>query len=362
MNLQARGPAAGHIPVRHGGVHAGDPAGVADFSSSITPAGMPARVRSALRRGLGEAQDYPDPRCTRLVAGLAAYTGLPRSRLVAGNGAVEIIYNFCASFVRGRPVLVAAPTFGEYEAASRLAGCGRVSSFESASLGDDLDGFVSEIPRNGCVFVCNPNNPTGELLTRRQVSEVAAAAAERSSAAFVDECFMELVPGRRESVLGLVRRRDNLVVLRSLTKSFGLAGIRVGYAACPAEVASVLDRVRIPWSVNAPAQRAALAAIGGSRRHLERSREIVRAESAFLQRRIAAIPGLECRGRPAANFVLIRTRRNSDALRAELLRKHRILVRDCRGFAGLDGSHHIRIAVRPHRDNVRLVRALEAAA
>lgn len=329
---------------------------IVDFSSSVSPAGAPPAAMRALREGLGRVADYPDPDSSDLVSGLARYTGLPRSRLVVGNGAVEIIYGFCAAFLAGRRALIQAPTFGEYEAACRLAGC-RTEFFGSEDLSRDLRRFVGRIPRGGCVFVCNPNNPTGAMLSRREVSRVIAAAGRRSSFAFVDECFIELSAAPGESVLGLVRRRDNLLVLRSLTKSFGLAGIRVGYAAAPGGVASALRGAKVPWSVNALAQRAGLAAIrSGS--HLAKARGVVAREAAFLARRIGGIPGFECR-ETSANFILVRTARDSTLLQGRLLGRG-VLVRDCAGFRGLD-NHHIRVAVRSRRDNLRLVRALEAA-
>lgn len=348
-----------HVPVGHGGLHSVDShdPDVVDFSSNVSPAGLPASVRGILRRGIGSIPDYPDSGSLDLIRGLSQYTGLPESRLVAGNGAVEIIYNFCNAFASGKKALVQAPTFGEYEAACRLAGA-RVSRFKSMNLSDDLASFVRKIPENGCVFVCNPNNPTGSLLTRRQMSKIILSARRKSALVLADECFIELVPGSDESILHMTRKHDNLLVLRSLTKSFGLAGIRVGYAASSKYVASILNSIRIPWSVNSLAQKAGLAAIRSSS-HLPRSRRIIERETEFLKSKISDIPGLECHD-TATNFILVRTRQDSTRLQKRLLR-HKVLIRDCRNFPGLD-NHYVRIAVRSRRDNLRLVRALEAVA
>ncbi len=359
MKPSAHANIRSHVPVDHGGrysVDSRDP-DIIDFSSSISPAGMPAFVKSILRKGLDSVSDYPDPRSTDLIRGLSRYTGLPASRLVVGNGAIEIIYNFCSAFVHGKDVLIQAPTFGEYEAACRLAGA-RILRFNSMNLSDDLESFACEIPKNGCVFVCNPNNPTGSLLTGTQMSKIIISARQKSALVFVDECFIELVPGSDESILKLVKRHDNLLVLRSLTKSFGLAGIRIGYAASSGHVAAILNNMKIPWSISSLAQRAALAAIS-SDSHLSRSRRIIKREVGFLKSRISGIPGFECHN-TAANFILIRTKKDSARLQRQLLR-HKILVRDCRNFVGLD-NHHVRVAVRSRVDNLRLVHALEAVA
>ncbi len=359
MKPSIRSSIRSHRPVAHGGrypVGAHDP-DIVDFSSNVSPAGMPASVRSTLRKRLGAVLDYPDPSSSDLVRGLARYTGLPESRILAGNGAVEIIYNFCTAFASGRSVLIQAPTFGEYEAACRLAGS-KISRFRSMNIAYDIRRFISKIPKDGCVFVCNPNNPTGTILTKQQMLKIISAAGKRSALVFVDECFIELVPESDESVLSLTKRHDNLFVLRSLTKSFGLAGIRIGYAASSKDVISALNSMKIPWSVNALAQEAGLAAVR-SKSHLAKSRRIIKRESGFLKSRIAKIPGLECHD-TSTNFILIRTRQDSTKLQKRLLR-HKVLIRDCKNFPGLD-NHYVRIAVRSHGDNLKLVRALEEAA
>ena len=119
----------------------------------------------------------------------------------------------------------------------------------------------SRIWRNGCVFVCNPNNPTGTILSKKQLTKIISSAKRKSCLVFVDECFIELVPQSNQSVLNLVKRYDNLFVLRSLTKSFGLAGIRIGYAGSSKQIIDILQKIKIPWSVNALAQEAGIIAI-----------------------------------------------------------------------------------------------------
>ena len=318
---------------------------------------MPDTIRDILGRKLDMIQDYPDPDSSELTHRLAEYTKMPRSRILVGNGAVEIIYNFCNAFVPDKQVLIHVPTFGEYEAACRLAGA-RITHHKSMNLAKDLTPFISKIPRNGCVFVCNPNNPTGLILSKRQISRIVLAAEKKSALVFVDECFIELVPGSDESILNMTGRYNNLVILRSLTKSFGLAGIRIGYAVSSRNIISILRNIKIPWSVNVVAQQAGLAAIR-SKSHLSRSKQIIKQETSFLKSKISKIPGFKCYD-TATNFILIRTRRDSTVL-YDMLIRHGIIVRDCKNFTGLDGNH-IRVAIKTHRDNIRLVKALEAVA
>lgn len=395
MKIKTSRAIASHHPVVHGGLEAnyGGSGGVAaddnnnrqfrshhniiDFSSNVGPAGMPSSVVSGLKKRLDRIEYYPDTRCTELVAALAGYTGLPAANLVVGNGAVDLIYGFCNAFLPARrgDVLIAVPTFGEYEAAARLAGSHggngndddddddtnhKISFFKTMDLAGDIDSFVSMMPSDGCVFVCNPNNPTGSLLAKRHLTRIITQAKHLSSLVFVDECFIEMVPDRpSESVLPLVRRHGNLFVLRSLTKSFGLAGIRVGYAAASRQMINVLVRTKIPWSINALAQQAGLLSLESAQLHITKTWSIIRAESKFLKNKISRIGGLECYD-PSANFILIKTEQDSALLQKRLLDEHGILVRDCKSFRGLNG-HHIRIAIRRHQDNMQLVGALEAA-
>jgi threonine-phosphate decarboxylase len=131
--------------------------------------------------------------------------------------------------------LIPVPTFEEYETAARLADC-KIVFLKTMNLSENLDSFISQIPMNGCVFVCNPNNPTGTILSKKQLTKIISSAKRKSCLVFVDECFIELVPQSNQSVLNLVKRYDNLFVLRSLTKSFGLAGIRVGYGGSSKQI------------------------------------------------------------------------------------------------------------------------------
>lgn len=359
---------AGHVTVGHGGrlAYGGAGSGMVDFSSSITPLGTPPAVLRAIREAARTVSEYPDPGSGALLGALSRYTGLPRPNLVAGSGAVEIIYAAAHAFGGGGGrTLVYAPTFGEYEAAVRMyhggSGVARYAGKKrDARLSADIDGFLRRVPDNGMVFICNPNNPTGELLTRRQMREIldAAASAAGPCHVLVDECFIEMSRSPSESVMPYVRkgRYGNLVVLRSLTKSFGLPGIRVGYAAASRDVADIIRRITVPWSVSCLAEAAGVAALSDARGILGRTRDVVRAEMRYMQGRLSRIPGVECRD-TAANFALVRTRLRASRLQG-LLAERGMLVRDCSDFAGLDG-HHVRIAVKRRRENRMLADALE---
>ena len=357
MKIRAKTSITNHNPVSHGGRFSGgnQQIDVLDFSSNTSPAGMPSSVKYTIKKRVDEMEHYPDTDSLNLVSSLKKYTGLSDSNIVVGNGAIEILYNFCTAFLSKKHVLIPSPTFSEYESASKLADC-KFTFFKTMNISEDIDSFIPSIPKNGCVFVCNPNNPTGTLISKKQLTKIISAAKNKSSFVFVDECFIELVPESNQSVINLVKKYDNLFVLRSLTKSFGLAGIRIGYGIGSKKIIDILKKIKIPWSVNALAQEAGIIAIK-NKSHLAKSKSIITKESNFLKTKISKITGFECHD-SSTNFILIKTKDDSTKLQKKLL-KHKILIRDCKNFRGLD-NHYIRIAIKSHKDNLKLVTAMES--
>jgi len=347
---------ASHRPVYHGGRYSvkNPSEDLIDFSSNINPLGAPPMVRKYLKKQLGTISEYPDSNSENLRKSIQWYTKIPHQQIVIGNGATEIIYNFCQAFLNKKtPVLIPIPTFGEYEAAARLAGC-NISFFKTMNLENDLDDFIAKILKNSCIFVCNPNNPTGTILSKRKLQKIIQTAKKKSAIVFVDESFIELVVDSRESVIKLVKKFNNLFILRSMTKSFGLAGIRVGYGISSRQIISVLNKLKIPWNVSGLAQYAAGAALC-STLYLDKTRKIIKKESKYLRNSISKIDGFECHD-AAANFILIKTKQNSKSIQKKLLKK-KILIRDCSTFRGLN-ANYIRIGIKTRKENKKLIQAL----
>jgi threonine-phosphate decarboxylase len=360
VKIQPKSSIIRHIPVIHGGKNPliNSQSNVIDFSSNITPIGVPLSVKSALKKNLDNIQKYPDFSSSQVISSLKKYTNLGKSYLIVGNGAIEIIYNFCFAFLsKNTKVLIPVPTFQEYETAAKLNDC-KISYFKTIDLSENLDLFLSKIPKQGCVFLCNPNNPTGKLLSKNQLLLIIKTAKKLSSIVFVDECFIEMVPDSDQSIISYVKKYDNLFVLRSLTKSFGLPGIRIGYAAASKQIIEILQKIKIPWSVNSLAQDAANIVLK-NKFHLKKSNLVIKKELNYLTNSISKLDGFDCYD-SSTNFILIKTKHDSTKLQQKLL-KHKILIRDCKNFRGLN-NHHIRIAVKSHKDNLKLVRALERIA
>ena len=357
MKIRTKSSITRHIPVIHGGKNTiqSTNSNIIDFSSNISPIGTPTSVKKILKKNIENIKNYPDYSSSSVILSLKKYMQLEKSNILVGNGAIEIIYNFCFAFLSKKTkILIPIPTFQEYETAAKLNNS-PISYFKTMNLSENLDEFISMIPKNGCIFICNPNNPTGKLLEKNQLLQIIKKAKKLSTIVFVDECFIEMVPESNESVISYVKKYDNLFVLRSLTKSFALPGIRIGYAVSSKYMIEILKKIKIPWSVNSLAQDAANIALK-DKSHLTKSNLIIKKELNYLTNKISKLNGFDC-NKSSTNFILIKTKNNSTNLQKKLL-EQKILVRDCKNFRGLN-NHYIRIAVKSHKDNLKLIKALE---
>ena len=358
MKFHPNMPASKHNPVSHGGLYSikKPNSSILDFSSNTNPLGAAPQVKKYLKKQLKTVSDYPDSDSYELRKNLKWYTKVPIDQIVIGNGATEIIYNFCQAFINKKtPVLIPIPTFGEYEAAARLNGS-KISFFKTMNLVESLEKFIQKIPYNGCIFICNPNNPTGKLVPKKMMMKILDTAKIRSTIVFVDECFIELASKPTESLVKILKKYENLFILRSFTKSFGLAGIRIGYGLGSKEIVSILSKIKIPWNVSEIAQKSASAALCYYK-HLEKTNKLIPKETKFLRQSISKLKTFSCYD-TSTNFILIKSSIKSKTLQTKLLAK-KILIRDCSSFRGLN-DNYIRIAVKKHKENKKLIKALEA--
>ncbi|HYG58961.1 MAG TPA: aminotransferase class I/II-fold pyridoxal phosphate-dependent enzyme [Symbiobacteriaceae bacterium] len=332
----------------------GRPAGEwLDFSASINPLGMPPWVRAAAHAAMDSVCHYPDPDCEELRAAAGARNGLDPSLIHFGNGAAELIHLLIAALLPPAG-LVLAPTFGRYAAAMRLCGI-PVTELPAWPAPPDpgaLAAWLEGAPAGAIIFLCNPNNPTGRRLPAELLD---VALAQDRVWVVVDEAFLDFVPGA-STLLPLVASHSRLIVLRSLTKLYAFPGLRLGWLAGPAELISRLRHLQVPWSVNAPAMAAGLAAIAGPDYAADTQAGLAPVKANALETLAALTPWLN----PLAtdcNYFLVRLHGITGSLLQERLLPHGILIRTCNGFTRL-GDGYIRLAVRPQREVRRLVQAL----
>ncbi len=322
---------------------------VIDFSASTNPLGPSPRVAAAVVEA--DIGRYPDPEATALRTALATKLGVAAQNIVVGNGSAELMWLVALAYVRpGDPVLIIGPTFGEYERASRIVGAKVIHHIARAQEAFTLD--IAQVCQSirACqprlIFLCNPNNPTGLFLQQSEVEELIDASPD--SLLVIDEAYRAFVaePWPSEALI----QRGNVLLLRSMTKDYALAGLRLGYALGSPPIAAALRKVRPPWNVNAMAQSAGVAALEDDE-HLERSREVVREAKAFL---VAELSRLGFKVLPgAANFLLVEVG-DAASFRTALL-KQGLCVRDCTSF-GL--PQFIRIGVRTLPECQRLIQGV----
>jgi histidinol-phosphate aminotransferase len=323
---------------------------ILDFSASVNPYGPSRRVREALAR-LDLAR-YPDPDATALTVALAERHGVSPAQVLAGNGASELIHLVVRVFVRGgqRPVAL-TPTFGEFERA-----CGLVGASVFPWRANEERGFRWTLRNKAdvlrrvmppLVYLCNPNNPTGVYLDEDQVRGLAEGLT--GGPLLLDEAYVNFVRDGWDATPLVAGGR--VLLLRSMTKDFALAGLRLGYLVAPEAAIAAAKRLQPEWSVSAAAQVAGLAALEDDA-HLQETLGRIRAAKAEL------VDGLRSHGYAVtegwANFLLIRTGAATE-VRGALLREG-IAVRDCTSF-GLPA--HIRVAVRTPDENERLLATLQ---
>lgn len=422
-----------------------------DYSVNINPLGMPPRACAAAKHGVDQSTAYPDWKVEKLrdavvsflnqklavvvsSAGANADIGVPsaemradatatgastgatvpvpgeietqEARVVApewisfGNGAADLIYRLM-QVLRPQQVVVAAPAFAEYSVAAERVGAQVVPVYLSEA--DDFlftpaveAAFIQAIeraPSGSAVFLCNPNNPDGNVIRAEVLQRIAAVCEAHNSWIIVDECFLPFLRSEiNYSMVPSLRAFEHLVILRAFTKIYGMPGLRLGYMLTAAQ--ALTDAVRAtmtPWEINLPAQLAGVAALEETE-FVEKTRALIRAERAFLVQTLPTLPYVEKVYVPTsdANFILFRTAltqpdcpegrvRNSE-LKSEsdpcvsenrtvytshsvdlksLLLDRGILIRACGNYKGLDARYY-RICVRTHEENLELIRRWRA--
>ncbi|PWB50670.1 MAG: threonine-phosphate decarboxylase [Candidatus Methanoperedenaceae archaeon] len=321
-----------------------------DFSVNLNPLGPP-KLKSVLRTSFKDIGNYPDNRYLAFRKAASDYLKVSPETIVPGNGSSELIRLFVEAVIEpGDNVIIPAPTFSEYEFQCRLSG----ANIKYVDYDDILN---INIDNCKAVFLCNPNNPTGKLLNRKDVLLLAHKCASSELFLFVDEAFIELADPR-ESIADVAAYNDFVVVLRSLTKTFAVPGLRIGFAVASPVLAGLLNNIRLHWNMNSIAALVGEKLLKDHQDHISRSLGLLKKEREWLTSKLAGIRGF----RPYTsdtNFILIDIREfglGSAELTARMLR-HGIIIRDCSSF-GLE--NHIRVAVRKRNENRKLLGAFSS--
>lgn len=335
---------------------------IIDFSSNINPLGMPDSVKEAAINSIYSSHKYPDINSRELICGISKAEGVPAEWIFPSNGAAEAIYRIVQYLKSLKSSacfngLVTAPSFSEYENALKASGAKVVyyNLMEEQNF-EISDGIKDCINREiKIVFLCNPNNPTGQLTDKETMEGIIRHCKYTGTIAVIDECFLDFTENKQElSSVNLLGKYDNLVVLKAFTKIYAMPGIRLGYCMCSDKgLIGGLKSSGPPWNVSSIAQCAGIAALD-EKEYVAKSIVYVKEQRNYLKEELKKLNVKVYDS--YANYILFRLRENID-LKEELLKRY-ILIRSCSNYKNLDESYY-RIAVRTERENQLFIKAMK---
>lgn len=339
-------------PYQGGASHAEGVAEVLKLSSNENPFGPAPAAIEALRRAAPHLHRYPSSDHAALRAALARTHGLPAERLICGAGSDELLSLLCQAYAGpGDEVIHTEHGFAMYRIGALAAGATPVEVAERNRTVDVEAVLAACSPRTRLVFIANPANPTGTMISADEVAHLAAGLPE-SALLVLDGAYAEYVPGS-DGGAALVAARENVVMTRTFSKLYGLGGLRVGWAYAPAHVIDVLNRVRGPFNVGQPQLDAAEAALGDTGFVEMSLRENARM-GAWLAQALAA-EGVAC-DETHANFLLARFESEAEANSCNaFLMQRGILVR---GMKGYKLPHALRITIADEPGCARVAAAV----
>ncbi len=337
-----------------------------DFSVNVSPLGLPEGVRQAVIDALDDSGKYPDTGCRALRQALAEYHGIPKEWILCGNGAADLIDRLAFALQGKKKVLLTAPTFTEYRYALERSGLECISYALDPEDGFAIwEDFLNQItPDLAAVLLCEPNNPTGKTTDRTLLIRILEKCKTCGVMLIIDECFQEFLDApdahtMQGYLVDLVSDTGKkpgtgnpLLILKSFTKTYAMAGIRLGYCLCAdQDLLEKMEQAAQPWAVSGLAQAAGVAALKETA-YLQALREQNRAERERLKVTLADIGCKYVQGE--ANYILFWHERTD---LAECLAKQGILLRTCTDYESLD-AHWYRVGVLGREDNDRLIEAI----
>ncbi len=334
-----------------------------DFSGPINHLGPSLEALEAVKQNAKLIRYYPDPNPVEIREEIAAYVGhgICADNVILGNGSIELIYMVPEMFEKGFKAVIPVPSFTEYEKAALRVGGTPIY----VQLPDDFALNTADIKKavtadTKIMCICNPHSPSGTLYSREKVLELLDFCQKKGIIFSIDENYIEFAAKGEETTLaGYVKEYENLFVIRSVTKFYGMPGIRFGYGLAAESLIDTLQAVRLPWSINGLAGIATLAAFH-DKEFIANTKRTIAKEKAQFAKLLTDVGGLKVFP-SETNFLLVKIlnpKLTSTALREELA-KEGLLIRDCCTFVGLDNSY-FRVTVRSPEDNQKLVSSLKA--
>jgi threonine-phosphate decarboxylase len=328
---------------------------VTDFSANINPLGMPSAVIAAIKNSLNKIYAYPDEHA--FIYALADRYNIASDAIIVGNGSAALMFAVLRA-IRPARVLLLEPAFSEYHRAciAAKAAAIRWTLREETGFMPDFASLIAAIEKRrfDLLILNSPHNPTGTLYAKEELTVLIERAEANQVVVMLDEAFIDYAP--QSSLLDLAAEKSHCIVLRSLTKFFAMPGLRIGYAVCGTELASIIREQIETWPVSTTALEAGCAALRETQYEPHACRINAQSRKEFAE----ALHRIGLQVFPsAANFLLAKLPCGSGAELAQWLEPERILIRRCDSFHGL-GDMYIRLAVRSNQEHLRLVSLIEA--
>lgn len=325
-----------------------------DFSANCNPLGTPAAVKQAVMESLDQMAFYPQVGYQELKQAIACYEQVEEGDVICGNGAAELIFSLCLA---GKPkkALLCAPTFAEYAQALHSVGCSIEEYWLDGRWEFQLtEDFLKALDSSyDIVFLCNPNNPTGNLIERELMERILKICEEKEIFLVIDECFQDFIENPQAYTMKhRIKESSNLFLLKAFTKRYAMPGVRLGYGISGNHrLLEQMSMVTQPWNLSVFAQAAGIAALK-EEQYVEEGRNLIFREKKYLKEEMKRL-GLKVYD-SKANYLFFR---GPEDLKESCLEQG-ILIRDCSNYSGLEKGYY-RIAVRTHKENLQLISALE---
>jgi len=334
---------------------------VLDFSAPINFLGASPKAVEVIKNVAHQIKVYPDPDPIELKNEIAQYVGEIKSEnIIIGNGSIEPIYMLADFLAPDFQAIIPVPSFSEYEKATLRVHGKPIFSMLKEDFAIDFSDIKKAInKKTRVIFICNPHSPSGKLYSRENILEIVEFCADKNIFVCVDENYMEFTElGSATTVSGYIEKYTNLFVVKSLSKFFGMPGLRFGYGIANKNFVCELQDVRQPWSINLLAVFATKAALKDYK-FIRKTKKSIALEKARLEKMIKSIDILHVFP-SVTNFLLVKIldRRISSTILREKLAKYGMLIRDCSTFVGLDDSY-FRVTVRSFDQNQFLVEKIK---
>ncbi len=335
-----------------------------DFSHNLNPFGPPEDLGDIIASAVAHVGHYPDDSCTELKDVISKAFSVASDCITIGAGSSDIIRNVPNTFYgKGDRIVMPRPSFAEYTQQCRIVGAD-IDWMDLKADQDfriDADLILEKAAGAKAVYICNPNNPTGRVEPREKIVRIARELEDMGVLLFLDETLLELAPGYSDITLsGMVDRFSNLIVASSLTKSFAIPGIRIGFGLSNPDIISEMDKVRMTWNVGQIEQTVATVLLRDRMGYVDHAAAVMAEESEIMNSALAEV-GFPV-GSVSDSFFYFNSLEplgmDAEEFNRKMLR-HGIMVRNCSSF-GEEFSSYIRYSVKDRERNCRFIAAVDS--